>query len=342
MRIFRLSLNVLLAASIAVAAGAVAQDNKETKKPVKKLAGTILDPMEAGLTYEVQGEYAGTFKDGGKLGCQIIALSEDRFQAVLLAGGLPGDGWDGTSRILMDGKLDGDKAAFVPTKGKRKYMAGSPSEFSATAMFPPKGQIDCSAALANGTLSGKTEDGKSFELKKTTRTSPTQNAKPPEGAIVLFDGTNASEWKEGKITGDLLPVAATTKRNFKDFKLHIEFRTPFQPGARSQGRGNSGVYLHGNHEIQVLDSFGLDGKNNECGAFYSRKEPSVHMCYPPLAWQTYDVELTSDKKTAHATVLHNGVKIHDKFELPSGEGPFHLQNHGNPVFYRNVWVVELK
>jgi hypothetical protein len=338
----------LMIASIAAAAGAVAQDGKDAKKPVKKLPGTILDPKEAGLTYEFQGEYVGTLQDGGKLGCQIIALSDDRFQAVLLPGGLPGDGWDGANRILMDGKLDGAKAVFEPTKGKRKYMAGSPSEFSATTTFPPKGQIDCTAVLADGTLSGRTEDGKSFELKKTIRISPTMNAKPPEGAIVLFDGSNAAEWKEGKIADGLLPVAATTKRTFKDFKLHIEFRTPFQPGARSQGRGNSGVYLHGNHEIQVLDSFGLDGKKDECGAFYSRKEPSVHMCYPPLTWQTYDVELKSstdpktNKKSARVTVLHNGVKVHDDFELPSGQGPFHLQNHGNPVFYRNIWVVELK
>lgn len=356
MKTVRVAVSLILATLIGAASGQAGGGQKDPKKQepkdgktVKKASGTYLDPKEAGLDYEVQGEYLGTFEGGAKLGCQIIALGKGQFQAVLLPGGLPGAGWDGASKILMDGKLDGAKAVFTPTAGKRKYMAGPPAEFSATAAFPPKGHKDCSGVLAKGTLSGKSANGIAFNVKKSTRTSPTLNAKPPEGAIVLFDGSNASEWKEGKIVDGLLPVAANSKRTFKDFKLHIEFRTPFQPSARSQGRGNSGVYLHGKHEIQVLDSFGLEGKNNECGGFYGRREPSVNMCFPPLVWQTYDVEFRtgpadpkSKKQTARATVFHNGVKIHDNLEFPSGEGPLHLQNHGNPVFYRNIWVQELK
>jgi len=341
---------VLLAAfPAAVFAGDAKKDQKKDAKKAPKKANVFLDPIEAGADYAVQGEYVGTIAGGAKLGCQVIALGNATFQAVILPGGLPGDGWNGKDKILMDGSLDGIKVLFTPTEGKRKYMAGSPKEFSATAKFPPMGHKLYTAALAEGILSGKTDDGKEFTLKKTARSSPTLNAKPPEGAIILFDGKNADEWKSGKNVDGLLSVPANTKAAFKDFKLHIEFRTPFQPTARSQGRGNSGVYLHGRHEIQVLDSFGLDGKNNECGGFYGRREPSVNMCYPPLVWQTFDVEFKSEpadpkskKQTARITVHHNGVKIHDALEFPSGQGPINLQNHGNPVFFRNIWLVELK
>jgi hypothetical protein len=350
-----IGLSLVLACLIA-APGKAIEDKEPTKQGVQKKpqksqkkAGTFLDAKGAGLDYEIQGEYTGSFASGAKLGCQVIALGNGHFQAVLLPGGLPGDGWNGGNKYLMDGKLDGAKAIFEPATGKRNYMAGSPKEFSATAKFPPKGHQECSGLLVDGTLSGKCDDGASFALKKILRTSPTLNAKPPEGAVVLFDGSNANEWKEGRIVNGLLPVAANSKRTFKDFKLHIEFRLPFQPTARSQGRGNSGVYLHAKHEIQVLDSFGLEGKSDECGGFYGRKAPNVNMCFPPLTWQTYDVELKSGsadpkskKQTARVTVLHNGVKIHENLEFPSGEGHLHLQNHGNPVFYRNIWVVELK
>jgi hypothetical protein len=320
---------------------------KDTKKAPPKKSGVFVDEKEAGIEYTIQGEYVGK-SAAGSLGCQVIALGNGQFQAVLLPGGLPGEGWDQKNKILMDGKLDGQAAAFVPASGKRKYMAGSPAEFSATVKFPPPGHMDCTAVIVTGKMSGKTTDGMSFELKKVVRKSPTLGATPPPGAIVLFDGKDASEWKEGKIQDGLLPVSANSKRTFKDFKLHIEFRTPFQPSARSQGRGNSGVYLHGKHEIQVLDSFGLEGKSNECGGFYGRKDPAVNMCYPPLTWQTFDVDFRSDppdpktkKQVAKVTVHHNGVKIHDNLEYPSGQGHLHLQNHGNPVFYRNIWVMEM-
>lgn len=323
---------------------------KDDKKPAPKKPGTFTDAKEAGIDYVIQGEYVGKIADGGMLGCQVIALGNGSFQAVVLPGGLPGDGWDGKNKILLDGTVEGELASFIPTTGVRKYMAGSPKEFSATAKFPPPGHADFKAAITKGVMNGKTGDGKTFELTKVTRKSPTLGMAPPAGAVVLFDGKNADEWKEGKITPDgLLPIAANSKKSFKDFKLHIEFITPLQPGARSQGRGNSGVYLHGKYEIQVLDSFGLEGKDNECGGFYGRKAPRINMCYPPLTWQTYDVEFKTGpidpktkKATARVTVHHNGVNVHDGLEFPTGQGPIHLQNHGNPVFYRNIWLVELK
>jgi hypothetical protein len=194
------------------------------------------------------------------------------------------------------------------------------------------------------------------------RESPTLGAKPPEGATVLFDGTTAEHFEGGKMTEDkLLQVGCVSKESFQDFVLHLEFRTPFMPAARGQGRGNSGMYLQDRYEVQVLDSFGLEGKNNECGGIYGIQDPKLNMCYPPLAWQTYDVEFTAARfddqgnktKNAIVTLSHNGVPIYDSYELPNltpggasaeapGKGPLKLQDHGNPVHFRNIWVLEKK
>jgi len=146
-----------------------------------------------------------------------------------------------------------------------------------------------------------------------------------------------------------------TKRTFGDHTLHLEFRTPFEPDARGQGRGNSGMYLQGRYEVQVLDSYGLEGRDNECGGMYSVKAPDVNMCAPPLQWQTYDVEFQAERVNAagerqnpRMTVLHNGVLIHNDVEItvpftPGGlgeAGGLLLQDHGNRLRYRNIWVVE--
>jgi hypothetical protein len=202
------------------------------------------------------------------------------------------------------------------------------------------------------------------ELKKVVRKSSTLGAKPPQGATVLFDGSTADNFKNGKIVevdGEKVLAATNPEslKTFGDHSFHIEFRTPFMPKARGQGRGNSGVYLQGRYECQVLDSFGLEGKNNECGGIYTVAEPIVNMCFPPLSWQTYDVDFKAarynDKgekiENARTTIKHNGVVIHDNLELkptpghrPEGPGPEHLymQDHGNPVVFRNIWVVEKK
>lgn len=120
------------------------------------------------------------------------------------------------------------------------------------------------------------------------------------------------------------------------------------------------MYVHSRYEVQILDSFGLDGKDNECGGIYSIDEPIVNMCLPPLSWQTYDFDFTAARydaegkktKNARITVKHNGKVIHDDLELKNGtpgryaEGPedqgLFLQDHGNPVVFRNIWVVEKK
>jgi hypothetical protein len=203
------------------------------------------------------------------------------------------------------------------------------------------------------------------ELKKVERQSPTLGQKPPEGAIVLFDGSEDSlkNWYNGRITEDsLLMQGVTSKPTFGSHKLHVEFRLPYQPQDRGQARGNSGIYVQGRYEVQMLDSFGLEGEQNECGGIYTVAKPSVNMCFPPLAWQTYDIDYTAaryegDKLVANprVTVRHNGVLIHDNVELPGERnttaapvgagpqnGPIYLQDHGNPVRYRNIWVKETK
>ncbi|HQU41660.1 MAG TPA: DUF1080 domain-containing protein, partial [Pirellulales bacterium] len=199
-------------------------------------------------------------------------------------------------------------------------------------------------------------------LARTERKSPTLGQQPPEGAVVLFDGRNADALVNGRVSADgLLIPPATSKQKFGNCSLHLEFRTPFMPEARGQGRGNSGCYLQGRYEVQILDSFALAGKNNECGGIYSVKDCDANLCFPPLVWQTYDIDYTAaefdgagkKQKNARITVRHNGVVIHDNVELPHAttaapvaegaeKGPLYLQDHGNPVRFRNIWLLEKK
>ena len=320
--------------------------------------GVWTNPADPSLPadFKIQGEYAA---EGW--GAQVIALGGGAFQAVLYPGGLPGAGWDGKNKIL----LAGTGGSFATAEGKRKYLAQKPEEFSATSTFPPEGHKPASAEAKDGKLVVKI-DGKEAELSRTERKSPTLGAKPPEGAIVLFDGTKTDEFKGGRLdsaTGLLNTDGKdiVTVRKFSNYVMHIEFMLPYRPDARGQGRGNSGFYQVDHYECQILDSFGLDGKNNECGGFYTKAAPKVNMCLPPLAWQTYDVEFTNavqgpdgkKAKNAVATVRHNGVLIHENQELsgPTGghrndpegtPGPIKLQGHGNPLQFRNIWVVEKK
>ena len=301
------------------------------------------EPGKTDVGYAVQGEYTGQLEANEgpfKAGVQVIALGDGAFQAVAYEGGLPGDGWDKGDAERIDGSVVDGIVTFLGERGKGRITK-------------------------NGVMEITANDGRVLgELKRVVRKSPTMGEKPPEGAIVLFDGSTTDEWTgvrrgEARMSDGLLEQGANTKRKFQNQKVHIEFRLPYQPKARGQGRGNSGIYLQGRYEVQMLDSFGLEGKDNECGGIYEIRDPDVNMCFPPLQWQTYDIDFTKadfdedGKKTKNArlTVRHNGVLIHKDLELPRStraaplrEGPepgfLHLQDHGNPVRCRNIWVVE--
>jgi hypothetical protein len=309
-------------------------------KPEKKPQPTFNTPAEAGPDFELQGEYAGTLQlpDGdAQFGAQIIARGNGKFHAVGYPGGLPGAGWNGGDKFEADGECQDGKVAF------RAHEGGA------------------TATLAQGVLSVTDENGKALgALKKIARQSPTLGVKPPAGAVVLFDGTSVDAFLDGRMSDDkLLMEGATSKQKFGSCQAHLEFRLPFMPFSTGQARANSGFYVQGRYEIQILDSFGLEGLDNECGGIYKASRPAVNMCLPPLAWQTYDVDFTAakfedGKKVADAcvTVRHNGVVIHDNLRLPAvtpggklkdesaAPGPVFLQNHSNPVRFRNVWVLE--
>jgi hypothetical protein len=305
----------------------------------KKKAFT--DPAKAGPDFVVQGEYVGTLKNDEeemKVAAQVIALGEGEFRLVGYPGGLPGAGWDEGDMIEIQGEIvDGVPRFDLPSE-------------------------DLSLVIKDGVLTvADSADNTIGTLKKETRKSPTLGAKPPAGAVVLFDGSTPDNFEGGRMTEDgLLKEGVTSKQKFGSFKLHLEFCTPFMPEARGQARGNSGFYAQGRYEVQILDSFGLEGLDNECGGAYSVGPPKVNMCFPPLSWQTYDIEFTAAEykdgekvKNARMTVLHNGVEIHKDREYPKATpaaplkegpepGPVFLQDHGNPVRFRNIWVVEKK
>jgi hypothetical protein len=308
---------------------------------------TWTDPVKAAKEdpdFKVQGEY-GQSAAGAAIGMQVVALGNQNFDGYLLEGGLPGVGWErDKERIKLSGSM----------------IKGGAIVFN----VPGKDGKDPGARLVTGKMV-VTWKGKTHILKKVERKSPTLGAKPPAGAVVLFDGSSADEWKNGKVVDGLLAATnCLSKKTFKDCTIHLEFRTPYKPHARGQKRGNSGVYYGGRWETQILDSFGLEGKENECGGIYSIAAPKLNMCLPPLTWQTYDVEMVAarfdkaGKRTAwpRMTVKLNGVVVHDDQELPKDGttacpvkgpltdtgNPIFLQNHGNPVFFRSIWVVEKK
>jgi len=291
--------------------------------------------------FAIQGEY-GNAGAGASLGVQVVALGDGRFDAYLLQDGLPGLGWTrGKARRLLKGVREGDKVTFASADKK------------------------ISATILGGSFLLRDEAGTNATLPRLERVSPTLGAKPPQDALVLFDGGSTEQWENGKSeNGFLLATGCTSRQRFGDYTLHLEFRTPYMPSARGQGRGNSGVYHGGRWETQILDSFGLEGRDNECGGIYSISEPRLNMCLPPLSWQTYDVAFTAatfdgkGHRTAwpRITVRLNGVIVHDDLELQQDfttsapiqqplstpEGPVYLQNHTNPVVFRNIWIVAYK
>lgn len=209
-----------------------------------------------------------------------------------------------------------------------------------------------------------------------------KGAKPPEGAVVLFDGTKESfeNWeaadggptKWNLVNGALESVKGggyiQSKNQFGSCRLYIEFATPVVAKGKGQGRGNSGVFLMGQYEIQVLDSYNnITYPDGQCGALYGRAKPLVNACRGPGEWQSYDIifhrpQFDQEGKVTRKAkffVIHNGHVIHDHLELSGGTGwrgphsiseykvhgdtgPIKMQDHGNPVRFRNIWVVPIQ
>ena len=193
----------------------------------------------------------------------------------------------------------------------------------------------------------------------------------PQNAVILFNGKDLSNWRTRsgepagwEVADGIMTVArgtgdVVTEEKFTDFMLHLEFMEPDMPDAKGQAKGNSGVYLQGRYEVQVLDSYGIEVPGmGDCGAIYNQFAPLVNACKPPLQWQTYDVIFRAARvddsgrviDQARVTLLQNGMVIHNNVQVlgPTGgamddkvgePGPLLLQNHGNPVKYRNVWIV---
>lgn len=193
---------------------------------------------------------------------------------------------------------------------------------------------------------------------------------PPADAIVLFDGKDLSQWNGGEkweIADGAATVrggGVTTKDSFADCQLHLEWAEPTEVVGEGQGRGNSGVYLMGQYEVQILDSFdNVTYFDGQCGSIYKQSPPLVNACRRPGEWQSYDIifkapqfkEDGSLKSPAYITVLQNGVLIQNHFELEGATAwdkapaynahptklPISLQDHGNPVRFRNIWIREL-
>lgn len=222
---------------------------------------------------------------------------------------------------------------------------------------------------------GRPEDTEVWDPEPAIVT-PGEVGSAPSDAVVLFDGTDLSAWSDTdgdaadwSVANGAMTVGGgagdiQTREGFGDIQLHIEWRSPAEVVGVGQGRGNSGIYLMGLYELQVLDSYeNRTYANGQAGSIYKQHMPLVNASRPPGAWQSYDVVFTAPRfgpegeleSAAFVTVLHNGVLVldHAKLEGPTlwiGESsyeahpdrlPILLQDHGNPVSYRNVWVREL-
>ena len=243
-------------------------------------------------------------------------------------------------------------------------------------------------ALASATICNGQVDPK-WEIHDRNRPNPpvitpgtasTQDApgKPPSDAVVLFDGKDSSHWVQKKdgspakwtVADGYMEVAPKTgdiqtKESFGDCQLHVEFREPSPPKGEDQDRGNSGVFLMGLYEIQVLDSYNSKTyADGQVAAVYGQYPPLVNAARPPGEWQTYDIlwhgpRFSADGKLtrpAHVTVIHNGVLVQDNVQPTGPTGhhvrppytpgpdklPLALQDHNHPVRYRNIWVRELQ
>jgi hypothetical protein len=335
-------------------------------------------PNPSSVEDRIQGNWLGEWTlaagGGGKQTAQIVALGKGQYQAAFTAY----DGSDGQSetfRFQISGSLIDKKGVFSTQIDLGEKL----------------GVFDWSADVENDSLLGKFSNKKNYtgllKLKRVEIKPEGLGAKPLPGAVVLFDGTNLDQWRQpdgapawevrdgaircvpreaadGKIGRHL-----ATKEPIGSAQIHLEFRTPYLPEAREQERGNSGVFLQGRYEIQIVDSFGQPRKRNNfgdlsdddsAGAIYKHSAPTENKTLPPGEWQTFDITFLPAKagadgtaeQPAQITVVHNGTTIHDGAKIrksTSGAplkdlatpGGLVLEDGGQGVEFRNVWMVPL-
>jgi hypothetical protein len=271
------------------------------------------------------------------IGLQVVSRAGNRFSGVLYPGGLPGTGWTRGSRYQLTGERTGDDRVLL--RGEAWVIEVTPAAASV-----------------------QRENGRQVaSLDRVRRRSASLGRPAPLGAEVLFDGTGTSSFRGGRIDpqGNLM-VGTELVNAYRDFLLHVEFRVPFMPEKAEQARGNSGVYLQSRYEVQILDSFGLPRAFNECGSLYRQWTPLVNMSLPPMAWQTFDIVFYSPihgpdgtkLNNGRLTVWHNNTLVLDNVELLTKTGagepegpellPIKFQDHGDPVAFRNIWILPLR
>jgi hypothetical protein len=335
-RLTRIALSLCAVGMIAVTTIAPAAPAADEVDPVMGIyAGTFKPaegPAKEATGYVVPMDYE---KDGKKPYMVVVGIN-------------PLQRGENSMRIELDGTLAGGQL---------------------TVQAKPDSDVKWQGRLNDETLVVKAADGGTFTLEKTRLVSPTLGKQPPEGATVLLpfkkgEKTSLEKWtnKNWLILDDgavqVNRGSNFTVDKFGDCTLHVEFMTPYEPDRRGQGRGNSGVYLQGRYEVQVLDSFGLVPQMNDCGSIYMVGITRVNACRPPLHWQTYDIQFHAPRfndagevtELPWMTVYQNGIMIHEKQEIPgpTTAAPFkdaqpkdqlYLQDHGNPVRYRNIWLI---
>lgn len=319
--------------------------------------------------YEAQGEYVGTIQGGAKLGAWLVSRGSGKFDVVILPGGLldltkaatgrvdPNGGWDGKTRY---------SATNITLSGTtfNATIAGGGTSYVLTSI---------TGTGINRVLNG-TAGGSAFALARKTgdlgiggdRHSPTTGLRP-EGKpwstgfqSWFVDGTKATnaeatadlaKWKNRDNGvqlkyGNFLYRGIQSAASHGSCFLHIEMRNPFMPTATGQSRGNSGIYLRGMHEQQVLDSFGSTGLPDDFGAVYKVKVPNVNAALPPLTWQTYDIYYTAGTGTngtfttyANGVLVQEGTPVSVITEAGFNGTTLYLQNHGNEVIYNNIWMI---
>jgi hypothetical protein len=307
----------------------------------------------------VYGNWAGQFVEktwaAKSLTAQIVGESRDTYRVDLFI-----DGKQFNAQAVDAGKY----AAISQVVNLGKELGG---QYILTG-FIEKGKFSGSLISPIQTIE--------FLMERVADKSPTFGLKAPEGAIVLIGGEEMPQQERHDlfynnwnvqphwvVSGDgsvhMSGSNIFTKQEFGDAQIHVEFMCPYMPEDRGQARGNSGVYVMGRYEVQVLDSFTDTPQDNLCGGVYQFGVPKEKASFPPMTWQTYDITISAPKfegekkvKDAVLTVVHNGIKVHDNLVLsrctPGGvsgkEAPVGcllFQDHGNTVRFRNVWVKPL-